>query len=44
VSQIVHAHGGWIKAENRAEKGARFTVWLPGGAGRNRDEGTKAII
>ncbi len=34
VSQIVHAHGGWIKAENRAEKGARFTVWLPGGAGR----------
>jgi signal transduction histidine kinase len=44
VTQIVHAHGGWIKAENRAEKGARFTVWLPGGAGRNRDEGTKAII
>jgi two-component system sensor histidine kinase ChvG len=32
--QIVEAHGGWIRAQNRtaqdgATLGARFTVWLP---------------
>jgi two-component system sensor histidine kinase ChvG len=32
--QIVEAHGGWIRAQNRiapngATRGARFTVWLP---------------
>lgn len=31
ISQaIVQRHGGWIRAENRAGNGARFSVWLPG--------------
>jgi two-component system sensor histidine kinase HydH len=31
VHQIVEAHGGTIRAGNRAEGGARFVIWLPGG-------------
>ena len=31
VSRIVHAHGGWMKAENRPSKGASFHVTLPTG-------------
>ncbi len=27
--QIVRQHGGWMRAENRSDGGARFTVWLP---------------
>jgi len=29
TSQIVAAHKGWIRAENRSEGGARVRIWLP---------------
>ena len=29
---LVEAAGGWVRAENRAEGGARVLVWLPAGA------------
>jgi len=29
VQELIEGHGGCVAAENRAEGGARFTVWLP---------------
>ena len=39
AKRIVHAHGGWIKAENRRSKGATFRVNLTTGGdhGQNTD-------
>ncbi len=31
TQEIVHAHGGEIRAENLPGRGARFSVWLPSG-------------
>ena len=30
VKHLVELHGGTVRAENRAEGGARFTISLPG--------------
>ena len=29
--EIVHAHGGYVALESRADDGSTFTVWLPAG-------------
>jgi signal transduction histidine kinase len=39
VQRIVEAHGGRVAAENRAEGGARFVVWLPAEVERGGERG-----
>lgn len=42
VKEFVELHGGWVTAENRADSGARFTIFLPVRPDRVEEEKQKA--
>ena len=42
--RLVEAHGGRLRARNRAEGGAEFTVVLPGAAGFARNVPIEAAV
>jgi two-component system sensor histidine kinase HydH len=43
VHRIIEAHGGCIRAENRPEGGARFSIELPGQSRNDQDSKSKCV-